>query len=182
MGRDFNKYTWCIEKERWISYGNWLAEPRFKAPFDDEKKIIIRQTSDRLIAHLDTHKYLSLKNVHNIRIINDELTYEYLLGLLNSRLLDWWYQKLIPEKGRVFAEVKIVNLEKIPIKVISKQEQGQIIKHVEQLLQLNKDLQTATLPNQKEQLSAKIGYHEDQVNILVYELYGLTDEEIRVIE
>jgi type I restriction-modification system DNA methylase subunit len=182
MGRDFNKYAWCIQKERWISYGNWLAEPRFKAPFDDEKKIIIRQTSDRLIAHLDTNKYLSLKNVHNLRIINAELAYEYLLGLLNSKLLDWWYQKLIPEKGRVFAEVKIVNLVKLPIKVTSKEQQNQIIKYVEQLLQLNKDLQEATLPNQKEQFNAKIGYHEDQINMLVYQLYGLTDEEIKIIE
>jgi type I restriction-modification system DNA methylase subunit len=47
MGRDFNRYRWQIEKERWISYGDWLAEPRYKAPFNDDRKIIIRQTSDR---------------------------------------------------------------------------------------------------------------------------------------
>ena len=91
MGRDFNKYQWCIEKERWISYGKWLAEPRYKAPFDDDKKIVIRQTSDRLIAHLDTNKYLSLKNVHNLRVTYSELSYEYLLAIINSKLLDWWY-------------------------------------------------------------------------------------------
>jgi anti-sigma28 factor (negative regulator of flagellin synthesis) len=187
MGRDFNKYQWCIEKERWISYGKWLAEPRYKAPFEDIKKIVIRQTSDKLIAHLDTNKYLSLKNVHNLRITNTELTYEYLLALINSKLMDWWYQRLIPEKGRVFAEVKVVNLEKLPIKVIDKenkveiQRESEIVKHVNQLLQLNKELKTTILPEKVEQLKQRIEYSEDKINEIVYELYGLTEEEVKII-
>ncbi|MCL1850902.1 MAG: N-6 DNA methylase [Bacteroidetes bacterium] len=188
MGRDFNKYQWHIEKERWISYGKWLAEPRYKAPFDDEKKIVIRQTADKLIAHLDTEKYLSLKNVHNVRITIADISYEYLLAIINSKLLNWWYQNLIPEKGRVFAEVKVVNLEKLPIKIIDLknitevQQQKQIIKLVNQLLQLNKELQTATLPNHRDQIQSKIGYCEDKINAIVYELYELTEEEIKMVE
>ncbi|NUM40156.1 MAG: N-6 DNA methylase [Leptospiraceae bacterium] len=188
MGRDFNKYQWCIEKERWISYGKWLAEPRYKAPFDDDKKIVIRQTSDRLIAHLDTNKYLSLKNVHNLRVTNSELSYEYLLAIINSKLLDWWYQKLIPEKGRVFAEVKVVNLEKLPIKIIDTknnteiQKQNEIIKHVETLLKLNADKQNTTLPSQLEMINNRIDHAESKINELVYQLYELTEEEIKIVE
>jgi len=40
MGRDFIRYGWQIGKERWLSYGDWLAEPRYKAPFNDEEKIV----------------------------------------------------------------------------------------------------------------------------------------------
>jgi len=115
MGRDFHRYFWQLQKERWISYGDWLAEPRYKAPFDDPVKIVIRQTADSIIAIIDTNQYLSLKNVHNLRINDNSLSYPYLLGLLNSKLISWWYQGLIPEKGRVFAEVKVVNLKKLPI-------------------------------------------------------------------
>ena len=77
MGRDFHRYCWQIEKERWIDYGDWLAEPRYKAPFNDKKKIIIRQTAETIIAHIDTNQFLSLKNVHNLRINQSDLYYEY---------------------------------------------------------------------------------------------------------
>jgi len=191
MGRDFNKYTWQIEKERWLSYGNWLAEPRYKAPFDDLKKIVIRQTSDRLIAHIDTNKYLSLKNVHNLRITNDKLEYEYLLSLLNSKLLDWWYQKLIPEKGRVFAEVKVVNLEKLPIRMIDFANPDEVKNHdqlvalVDTMLTLNKELHqpaSALTEQRQNQIKDRIAYTDRQIDQLVYQLYGLTDEEIKIVE
>ena len=140
MGRDFNRYLWQIEKARWISYGNWLAEPRYAAPFDEPVKLIIRQTSDKIIAHIDeNNKYLSLKNVHNLKITKNNLDYKFLLTILNSKLLDWWYQQLIPEKGRVFAEVKVVNLKKLPIKYTSKQEP--FIEKANKMLTFNKQLQ-----------------------------------------
>ena len=166
MGRDFNKYSWCIEKERWISYGKWLAEPRYKAPFNDEKKIIIRQTSDKIIAHLDTKQFLSLKNVHNVKILNPNLSYEYILALLNSKLLDWWYQKLIPEKGRVFAEVKVVNLEQLPIKDISLSQQQPIIDLVNQILSA-KNIETDNYPSLQKQVDTT--ELERQIDKLVYE-------------
>jgi len=188
MGRDFHRYVWQIEKERWISYGYWLAEPRYKAPFDDEVKIIIRQTSDRLIAHLDTHRYLSLKNVHNLRITADSLPYQYLLGLINSKVLDWWYKKLIPEKGRIFAEVKVVNLEKLPIRLIDFQNQveksfhDEIVKLVDHLLKLKQEIRDAKLQTQINQMQSKIDYCESRIDKIVYQLYGLTEEEIKIVE
>ncbi len=187
MGRDFNKYSWQIEKERWISYGEWLAEPRYKAPFNDPQKIVIRQTSDKLIAHLDTHQFLSLKNVHNLRVTESDFTYEYLLGIINSKLLDWWYQKLIPEKGRVFAEVKVVNLEKLPIKSIDfkneteKAQHDKITKLVGQLLQLNEEKAEIKLQSKVLQLESKIDYCENRINEIVYQLYELTEEEIKIV-
>jgi type II restriction/modification system DNA methylase subunit YeeA len=38
------------------------------------------------------------------------------------------------------------------------------------------------LSNQKEQIKSRIGYCEDKINEIVYELYGLTEEEIGIIE
>ena len=61
MGRDFHKYRWQIQENRWISYGDWLAEPRYSAPFDDKEKIVIRQTADSIIAQIDTQQYLCIK-------------------------------------------------------------------------------------------------------------------------
>ncbi|MDQ1266569.1 MAG: hypothetical protein QG635_1721, partial [Bacteroidota bacterium] len=190
MGRDFKRYDFCIKKERWISYGNWLAEPRYKAPFNDNKKIIIRQTSDRIIAHLDTEKYLSLKNVHNLRIENSEIFYEYLLGILNSKLITWWYQRLIPEKGRVFAEVKVVNLKKLPIAKIDftnisyKSRHDRMVSLVEQMLEAQKEAHSDKIITDidKKLIQQRIKILDKQIDSLVYELYELTEEEIKIVD
>ena len=103
--------------------------------------------------------------------------------MINSVFLNWFYQNIInPEKGEALAQVKRGHIAQLPIARASKQEESQIIKHVDQLLQLNKDLQKVTLPNQIEQLKSRIVYYEDKINEIVYGLYGLTEEEIKLVE
>jgi F0F1-type ATP synthase delta subunit len=60
--------------------------------------------------------------------------------------------------------------------------QNEIIKNVDLILQLNKDLRAATLPEKIEQLKQRIAYSEEQIDKIVYELYGLTEEEVKKIE
>ncbi len=188
MGRDFHRYKFQIEKKRWISYGDWLAEPRHKAPFDDAIKIVVRQTADSIIAHIDESKYLSLKNVHNLRILSHGLSYKYLLGLLNSKLVTWWYQRLIPEKGRVFAEVKVINLEKLPIAAINlanpneKSLHDKMVELVSQMLDLHKRLPGAKAPDDRVRLEREIKATDDEIDRLVYELYDLTTDEIALVD
>ena len=50
------------------------------------------------------------------------------------------------------------------------------------MLQLNKELQKATLPEQKEQLKARIDFTDKKIDRLVYQLYDLTEEEIMIVE
>jgi len=188
MGRDFHRYSWRIQESRWISYGDWIAEPRYAAPFDDDVKVVIRQTADSIIAQIDNNQYLSLKNVHNVRITDKNLDYPYLLGLLNSRLLTWWYRQLIPEKGRVFAEVKVVNLSKLPIRPIDfsdpaeKAQHDKMVSLVEQMLAAHKALSAAQSPAEQERLQRQIQVTDKAIDSLVYELYGLSEEEIKIVE
>lgn len=184
MGRDFYRYSWIINDERFIKYGDCLAEPRYKAPFF-ENKIVVRQTADKIIANYDTNKYLSLKNVHNIKIIDSNYNDLFVLGLLNSKLITWWYQKLIPENGRVFAEVKVVNLNKIPFVRIVKNNisiHNNVVSLVDQMLDSKAKLQEAVLEKDITYYQNKCTRLDAQIDSLVYELYGLTDEEIRIVE
>ncbi len=50
------------------------------------------------------------------------------------------------------------------------------------MLTLNKEKQQTTLSEKQEQLQHRIHYTDDKINKLVYELYGLTEEEINIIE
>jgi hypothetical protein len=50
------------------------------------------------------------------------------------------------------------------------------------MLDLNKKLHSARTPSEKEMLQRQIDATDQQIDKLVYELYGLTDEEIRIVE
>ncbi len=53
---------------------------------------------------------------------------------------------------------------------------------VETMLQLQKEKQQTNLPDKLEQLKARIKYTDDKINKLVYSLYGLSEEEIKIVE
>jgi protoheme ferro-lyase len=84
--------------------------------------------------------------------------------------------------------IGLYELHSIPVKQIDlKSEYGMHIHSivnslVDQLLQLNKDKQSASLQSKLDQIQSKIDYCEDKINKIVYELYGLTEEEIKIVE
>lgn len=58
----------------------------------------------------------------------------------------------------------------------------EIVTLVDTILQLNKQLQEATLPHQQEQLKQRIAFTDKKIDALAYELYGLTEEEVKIVE
>jgi hypothetical protein len=139
MGRDLDRYAVEPVEERWISYGEWLAEPRPEAPFADPKRIIIRQTADTIVAAIEDRQFLTLNNIHNLRLKSGAPAMEYLLAVLNSKLISFFHQQVVPELGRVFAEVKIVDLQQLPIRQIefrtAQRKRGQLLARAKRLWQ-----------------------------------------------
>jgi DNA-binding transcriptional regulator GbsR (MarR family) len=84
--------------------------------------------------------------------------------------------------------IGLYELNSIPIHQIDftnpaeKKKHDEIVKHVETMLELNKELQKAKLASEQEQIKQRITYTDKKIDSLVYELYGLTEEEIKVIE
>ena len=72
---------------------------------------------------------------------NSNLNLKYVLSILNSKLLDWYYWTINPEHGEALAEVKAFHLGLLPIKVISKENQQPFIELADKMLTLNADLQ-----------------------------------------
>ncbi|MBK8384064.1 MAG: hypothetical protein IPL16_19680 [Ignavibacteria bacterium] len=60
--------------------------------------------------------------------------------------------------------------------------QDDIVKNVDLLLKLNSEKQTVKLQSKIEQIQSRIDYCEDKIDQAVYELYGLSEEEIKVVE
>jgi hypothetical protein len=187
-GRNINRYSsqfnntfvYYSPKDLWSN----TDEKMFKVP----AKIISRQTSDKLVATLDTEGYFTLDSTHVIHLINDKIDIKYLLGLYNSKLLNFLYQSKVQESGRVFAQVKTVNLKPLPIKIvdfkneIEKSAYEEIIKNVHRLLNLNVELQQTNLQSRKDEIKRIIDHCEDIINERVYKLYELTPDEIEIIK
>ena len=113
---------------------------------------------------------------------NSELDYKYLLGLLNSRLLEWFIHSYAsPFRGGYFAYNKD-SMGHLPIIKISIKEQETIIKLVDEILDLNEQKKTASEYQIQRILQPQIDETDKAIDKLVYDLYGLTDDEIKIVE
>lgn len=195
-GRDISRYT-AKSAKHWLrhDYRNQLDPTvdtfRYSPEFLEREKIVYRQTADRIIATLELNRLLTDKTLHTI-VIRDERREEldplYLLGLLNSRFLTYLYQVLAQEEGRTFAQVKIFRMKQLPIRLIDPYDpddevrHDRIVKLVERMLALHDQLATARTSLEKERVQRQIDYIDNQIDQLVYELYGLTEEEFELVE
>jgi hypothetical protein len=140
VGSDFHRYGFIRDPNMWLKYGEWLAEPREGAPFFDAQKIIVRQTADSIIAHLDDTRAVNLNNVYNIGRVAKGVDIKYLLCLLNSTLIKLVYRFIAQEKGKVFAEVKKTYLQKIPVAIASPEVQTVFISKANSILRERREL------------------------------------------
>ena len=104
-------------------------------------------------------------------MINNSFDIKYVLALINSTLLKFLYNSSINETGKVFAQVKIMYIDPLPIKDCNREQQKPIIDLVDKILAAKKADNTADT-------SAM----EAEIDRLVYSLYGLTEEEIKIVE
>jgi len=162
-GRDFSRFSKLkpsvfvlFDKEKlWsnTNEGNLTKIP----------KILVRQTGDEIIATLDESGFMHMDTTHSI--YDAKISLEYLLGILNSKLISWWHKALTSEDGRAFAEVKIVNLKKVPIRISDGITTSELCSIVFELLNNPQD----------EKLFQKL-------NAVVYKIYDLSSDEISLIE
>jgi len=148
---------WCLH---WSRYKELFNEP----------KILLRQTADSVIASFDENGFFVLNSILVFKIDkNYAIDYKFALAILNSKLTNFIYRSLTGEEGRGFAEVKPKNIRKLFIPKLSETDQQPFINLANEILSLKKQ-----------------GHHttdlENQIDKLVYELYGLSDDEIDIVE
>ena len=154
-----------------------------------ETKILIRQTANRILATLDPDQWFCLKSGIIIQLnAKSAIHYAYLLGIINSRLMYFLYDDLVGEQARIFPEVKPVQLFKLPIRSINfsdpidKARHDRMVSLVDQMIDLHKRKAAAKDAAEQGRLQRLIDSTDNQIDALVYELYGLTPEEIAIVE
>jgi hypothetical protein len=122
---------------------------------------------------------LNISNLHT----------NFLLGIINSKLLSWYHRYSSPKGIRhTFPKVLIGDIRSFPIPEIELSKSNDKLSHdsmvqfVEQMLTLNKQLAEAKTGHEQTLLQRQIDLTDKQIDKLVYELYGLTEDEIAIIE
>ena len=188
-GTDVNRYY--IQTAREFVYfekpkgagGSWSPQVHLA------NKIVIRQIGRYPIAAYDTHPYCVTGNIFTVRPIGDYVP-QFLLGILNSRFTRWLWQLLYGDFKAIFPELKGIYLEQFPICRINFDDPEDVEQHdrmvalVGEMLQLQKEHAEAEAlkEDRRHDLARRIERLDAEIDALVYELYGLTEEEIGVIE
>lgn len=177
-GNLMNRYECFWDNNSWIQYGEWLAEPRNPVFFRKDEKIIIRQTADRIIATIIGKDIICRNNLHIL--YSDAIDHRLILGVLNSKLIDFYYYQINPERGENLAEVKKSHVEQLPMPIITEHNRAlseNIIKNVQTLLNTKPKLKTVRTDKEKGVYQKHIDVLEKQINDDVIRIFGLTDEE-----
>jgi RNase P/RNase MRP subunit p29 len=108
--------------------------------------------------------------------------------VLASKAIAYYFRKRFNRTEKTFPEIRIAELAALPIRVINpanpadKSRHDQIVQLVEQMLTLHQRLSVAKTPQEKTALARQITATDTQLDRLVYDLYGLTPEEIKMVE
>ena len=113
---------------------------------------------------------------------------KYLLGILNSNLTAFLFEVLLPKlRGGFFMPAAIV-VQTFPIRTIDFSDPADAARHdrmvtlVEQMLDLNKRFAAAKTAHEREVLAGMVDATDQQIDRLVYELYGLAEDEVAIVE
>jgi len=172
-GTGVSKYG-TINTEGFIMYDKEFVKSKGKLgrtlpdeKFFTEPKILIVRTrnitlKERIIASIDYEKKYNLNRISNI-ISKDNNSLEGLLGVLNSKLFNWLYSK------RYFDyEIKPIYLKNSPLCNTNDKELNRLVKEIIELRNADE--------------KANISKQINSIDNRVYQLYGLTEEEIAIIE
>jgi hypothetical protein len=144
-------------------------------------KILIAEDSLQISATLDLHKFVPQGGVYFATQTNDRLPINPLLGLLNSRLLSYIYEALYAgmHMGGGYLRYRSRFLESLPSPI--KKDSRKVEKIgalVNKILAITKNDDYLQNPQKQEKVKAL----EREIDQMVYQLYGLTDEEIKIVE
>ena len=157
-------------------YGSWLHRKRNEKYFLNPK-IIIRQIGSTPIATYDGEQFYTLNTVYNLIGLDDRYSLKYVLGIINSKLGKWFWIKNNSDFKTLFPKIKKSQIETVPIydlDLANSDDRGKydrIVAHVNQILSIK-------------QAAPNIGVSEleNEIDQIVYLLYGLTCEEIAIVE
>ena len=158
-----------------------FAEPKIMLPYMTNRLRVSWDPTGLFFVNITTGGY-------GFRCTAAEVHHHYLIGLLNSHLLDVCIRSLTNRfHGGYFAAGKAA-VERLPIRPIDFSDPADVARHdrmvalVQTMLDLHRRLPDAANPKTRDSLQRRIADTDREIDQLVYELYGLTEDEIALVE
>ena len=155
----------------------------------EQERIGVRQIGRRPIATILPGGWYALNTIYNIYFTEEtEYQLEYILGLLLSNLIGWYWEQVNFDQKKTFPKIKKAPLLAIPIATIdssTKEDRDvhdHLVRQVKQILGLYRQLKTVKTDQENIALMRKVNNADRKIDQLVYELYGLTEKEIKIVE
>jgi hypothetical protein len=187
-GRGITRYS-VAERQLYVKYGPWLARNWANTTFYETPKIVVRETGRRIVAALDTEDRYVLSSLYAVypRTSSDGWNLKYILGLLNSRFVTFLLHGFaLGATAGAFTKVRINQLGRVPVRVIDNPDDvakhDRMVSLVDTMLELHRRLPDAKTAHDRELIQRQIDATDRQIDRLVYDLYGLSDEEIAIVE
>ena len=142
-----------------------------------------------LNATYDNRQLYNKESINNI-ILKDGIEYgsKFVLALLNSSLLSWFYRITFTNASKLTVNLSKEYLSVLPIhsidfkNPIEKKQHDDLVFLAERMLDLHTQLTTLSFDSEKEPIERQIKATDKKIDQLVYPLYGLTEEEIKIVE
>ena len=174
-GVDVKRYElgWSGE---YLSYGDWLAEPRKSVPFQGAR-ILVRQIPSPyphcVNGVFTSEKYLNDINSMVIFEPVKEYDLKYILSIINSKLISHWFVRAFDKfQRKIFPQFKVNELARFPIFPATEAEQKKLILLVDKIMKLKNELRISS-ENSNEWLKIKEEIEKTDRQI---------DEEVKVVE
>ncbi|MCX6220940.1 MAG: N-6 DNA methylase [Bacteroidia bacterium] len=192
-GSDVSRYLIKRGKGQWIKYGPWLHDYR-SMDWLTGARVLVREITSKspykIQASYVEKTYCNYKTILNVNPTHDTaFSMKFLCGVLNSELLSFLFTYTSNKiEANSFPRLSVGDLRKLPIREIDfenikeVEKHDEIVKLVDQLLFLNEEKYTTKLGSRVSQLESKIDYCENRINEIVYQLYDLTEDEIKIME
>jgi hypothetical protein len=182
-GKHIGRYELLWKDNNWIKYGEWLAAPRSPKNFEGEKILIRKITGKTLISTYVSETSYCNTLLFVLKLKEKTYSYKSILAILNSSLIGWYFRmKFQISDDDTFPQIMIRDILQFPLPVIDSKDDAELNKLVDQLLKLNEEKAATKLESKVLLLESKIDYCEDRINEIVYQLYGLSEDEIKIVE
>ncbi|MGO8703977.1 MAG: Eco57I restriction-modification methylase domain-containing protein [Candidatus Brocadiia bacterium] len=174
------EYVWYVPEK--MRAHRKTARPGEAERFE-QPKALVRDTGHGLQSTFDDNHYY----VKDVLIVchkdKNAERLKFLVGLINSRLMRFYYETSFPT-----LHVQRDELASLPIATIDVSDPAaedryeRMVQFVERMLILQKRLAKANVADEKTRLEREMKETDGRIDRLVYELYGLTKKEIRIVE
>ncbi len=167
--------------DAWFQFGRSQNLTKMDLP-----KLIIQVTANRPTVLLDEQGLYMTGGgsgpFYGIRPKRDDVPIKYLMSILNSKLFGYVVKAQSTNLRGGYFKFSKQYIENAPILLSDKPHQDRLIAIVEQMLALHVRLAAAKTPHEADSLQSQIEATDARIDALVYELYGLTAEEIAIVE